>query len=158
MNSLADKCKNAVVTHCMVLKDKKAFSRQWHAREGTLSQGHYLGLHVRDDPYLTHTHTHTQFHYRDAHLWAFDRQPLYIWEYGLGGIVFWGWLMGVLTDRKLLPLFPSSPVLLLQGSSMLCEETALSWGSQGIRWDFTLSGLNWFCNHLGLCTRFWMGS
>lgn len=23
MNSLADKCKNAIVTHCMVLKDKK---------------------------------------------------------------------------------------------------------------------------------------
>ena len=169
MNFAADICKNAVVTDWMVMKDKKAFSRQWNARDGLFKPRRHLGFHVRDDPYhsLTHTHTHTII----TSGWLFviigffdgDSNPTKSlglrWERERERECVLTVMIWRLMDRTLFTFFlPWGPTLPLQGSCLFCEQIVLSLRLQVIRWDFTLSELNWLCHSLGRGIRFWTGS
>lgn len=68
MSFAADICKNAVVTDCLVLKDKKAFLRQWNARESLFEPRKDSGFQVRDlslSLCLSHAHTQMQYLHQD---------------------------------------------------------------------------------------------
>ena len=136
MSFAADICKNAMVTDCLVLKDKKVFPRQWNARESLFEPRKHSGFQVRDlslslSLCLSHAHTQMQYlHLGDCLIiwWSKllclrqrkrqrDNQP---------ESVCWGWEWGGVTDRNLFPLFLPGPTLLLQDSCLLCKQVVLT--------------------------------
>ena len=163
MSFAADICKNAMVTDCLVLKDKKVFPRQWNARESLFEPRKHSGFQVRDlslslSVSLSCTHTNAIF----TPAWLFDGQSFYVWDRGKDREI---------TSQRVCVEGESGEGLQIEISSLssslalpffsrthACFVSRLSSQLEVIRWDFILSGLNWLCHGLGVGIRFWMGS
>lgn len=160
MSFAADICKNAVVTDCLVLKDKKAFPRQWNARESLFEPRKDSGFQVRDlylSLCLSHARTQMQYLYQDdcliiwwSKLWCLRQRKRQ------KDSVCWRWEWGGLQIET--SSLSSPRALPFSSRTHACRHVRLSSPFQVIRWDFTLSGLNWLCHGLGVVIRFWMGS
>ena len=129
MSFAADICKNAVVTDCLVLKDKKAFPSQWNARESIFEPRKDSGFQVRD-LYLSLCFSCSNTNAIFTPGWLLD----YLMVKALMSETkeeterqcVLKVRVGRVTDRNLFPLFPPGPTLLFQDSCLQACEVVLT--------------------------------